>query len=811
METMSTTQPISGYRLKAQRWTLAMLAGVTMLVLVGCSSPEEKAQRFYQKGTQYLEGGDLIKARIEFQNALQINPNLVQALMGLATIAERNVEWQRLYGLLSKVVELDPKLLDAQLRLGKLLLAGNQLDKALAASDAALTLAPNDLDVLALRAAVLFRLDDAKSAVAMARQVLVKDPKHLDALVVLASERLAAGDGNGAVAFLDQGLANDERNVTLQLIRVQALERMAKLESAEEALQKLVALYPDNKAFQTILAQFYVLHNQMEKAEAVYRAVAAKFAGDVTAKLDVVRFLNTVKGADAAAIELERLLVAEPTNNEYRLTLASLRQSMGQREKAELLFRDVMARADKEEAGLRARNALAADMLGRGDRAGAQAMLAETLGKDARNEQALLLRAGVYMDDGRLEDAVADLRTVLRDVPNSARAMTLLGKAHELQGSRDLAQDQYARGFQAGKQASPNFGVAYGEYLVRTGRTRQAQEVLREVLGIHQGYVPALRLLAQAHLLAGDLGAAQAVADEVSKIDGQAVAANQIQGAVYAARKNFDNSIAAYRKAYEAAPADVQPMVALVRGYLAAGKPREALTFMDSVLKASPNNVPARVLQGQLYQQVGNLDAAQKTLEAVIAQDAKTVPAYLNLVALAVQQGRFPEAVSVLERGLKAVPNDFELRLSRAGILEAMNRFDDAIGQYEELVKERPNAEVIINNLASLLADHRTDKASHEKAYQLALRLRNSDVPQFMDTLGWASHKVGRNEDAVTLLKRAAEQLPDLAVVHYHYGQTQLAMNNRKLAKESLQKSIDLAKGQPFPQVEDARVTLQGL
>lgn len=791
-------------------WALAALTSAVLLT-AGCGSPEEKAQRFYQKGAQHLQAGDAVKARIEFQNALQINPNLTQALMGLATIAERGLDWQGMYGLLTKVVELDPKQLEAQLRLGKLLLAGNQLDKALAASDAALGLAPDDLNALALRAAVLLRLDDAKGAVALARQVLDKEPKHLDALVVMASERLAAQDGDGAVAFLDQGLASDERNVTLQLIRVQALERMAKLESAEEALKKLMALYPDNRAFRAILAQFYVLHNQPVKAEAVYRETARQFANDNEAKLDVVRFLNSTQGPQAAAAELERLLAAEAGNNDLRLALAALRQGMGQREQAEQLLRDVMARAGDGELGLRARNALAADLLVREDKAGAQALLAETLAKDARNEQALLLRARMHMDDGRLDDAVGDLRTVLRDVPNSARAMALLGKAHELQGSRDLAQDQYARGFQAGKQASPNFGLAYAEFLMRTGRARQAEDVLREVLRLHPAHVPALRMLARAHVATGNLASAQAVADEVAGLQGQGVAANQIQGEVFAARRNFNGSIAAYRKAFDAAPTEVQPMVALVRGYMAAGKPRDALAFMESVLQASPDNVSARILQGQLHQQVGDLARAQQAFEAAMAQDGQAVAAYLGLAALQAQQGRLPEAEAVLDRGLKAVPNSFEMRLSRAGVLEGMNRFDDAIALYEALLKERPNAEVVVNNLASLLADHRTGKADHERAYQLALRLRNSEVPQFLDTLGWASHKVGKNEDAVSLLKRAADQLPDLAVVHYHYGQTQLAMNNKQLAKESLQRSVELAKGQAFPQLDSARATLEGL
>ena len=52
---------------------------------------------------------------------------------------------------------------------------------------------------------------------------------------------------------------------------------------------------------------------------------------------------------------------------------------------------------------------------------------------------------------------------------------------------------------------------------------------------------------------------------------------------------------------------------------------------------------------------------------------------------------------------------------------------------------------------------------------------------------------------------------PDLAAVHYHYGMNQLALKNTEVAKEALKRSIELAKASPFPQVDDARRTLQGL
>lgn len=789
------------------KWAMA----AAVVVVLGCSSPEEKVARFNARGTELMAKGEWMKARLEFQNALQLNPNYVPALMGLVDIAERSAEWDKAYALLNKVVEVDATNLKAQLRLAKLLLAAGVLDKALAASDAASALAPEDADVLALRAALMFKLDDRKKAVELAQQALRKEPAQVDALVVLASERLAANDAAAAVKYLDQGLAANERDVALQLIKAQALEKMAQYEQAEQVFRKLIALYPDNKSFHTLLAQYYTLHGQKDKAEAEYRAVVQAFPQDLQAKLDVVRFLATARGEDASLAELNKLIAADPKNHELRFALASTLLAQGKNAQAESVFREVIQQAGTDEAGLKARNALAVELLKRGDKAGGQSLVKEVLAKDERNEQALLLKASMAMDEQRLDDAVADLRTILRDVPNSARAMALLGRAHELQGSRDLAMDYLGRSFQAGKQQSPQFGVNYAQFLLQSGKAKQAQEVLREVLGFTPNHVPALQLLAQAYLSTGDLTNAQAVADAVAKMKDQTAAASQIQGAVFAARHNFDSSIASFRKAYELSPTEVRPMMALVSTYLAAGKSKEAVSFMQGVVKASPDNLNAQLLLAQLLQQTGDTAGAQKAYEAMIAHDARFAPAYGGLAALFSSQGKWTEAEATLEKGLKAAPADFNLRLAQAGVLEALNRIDEAIAVYEELIKERPGAEVVVNNLASLLADYREDKASADRAYQLAQRLKNSNVPQFKDTLGWASYRVGKNEDAVVLLKSAADQLPDRAVVQYHYGQVQLARNNKALAKPALEKAVALSAKQPFPQAESAKKALQGL
>ena len=48
---------------------------LTIIFISSCSGPEEKKMKFFDKGTALFEQGDLVKARLEFKNTLQIDPS----------------------------------------------------------------------------------------------------------------------------------------------------------------------------------------------------------------------------------------------------------------------------------------------------------------------------------------------------------------------------------------------------------------------------------------------------------------------------------------------------------------------------------------------------------------------------------------------------------------------------------------------------------------------------------------------------------------------------------------------------------------
>lgn len=492
------------------------------MALAACSSPTDEANRYYEKGMALFEKGgkeDLIQADKEFRNALEIKRTLAPAIYGLALVAEKQGKVQELFSYLNQTVEQDPNHLEAQVKIGKMLLAAGQLERALEVSEKTLAIKAEDPSVQILRAGVLLKQGDRAGALDLTNKVLARDAGNIEALEFLATERLAAGDLGKAVEYADRALKVKGDSIPVLIVKVQALENQSKTEAAEETLRRLIALQPENAAFRNALIQLLVRHGRRDAAEAELRAIAARNPKDVQAKLEVLRFIQTMKGPKAAREALEAYVRKEPGNNELRFALAGLLQAQNDKASAKALIRSIMTEAGDSQDGIRAKGLLAAFLLGDGDKKAALALADEILVKDTRNEQALILKASVALDESRIDQAITDLRSILHEAPDSARALMLLGRAHEMQGSLDLAEDHYSRAFQAGKLET-SYGLAYAEFLVRRGQSARAEKFLVELLGPNPGNLPALRLLAQARNNQGDWTGAREVTDEIRRRGG---------------------------------------------------------------------------------------------------------------------------------------------------------------------------------------------------------------------------------------------------------------------------------------------------
>jgi len=790
--------------------SISLLVCLSVFGLSACSSPKDKANSYYENGMKLFEDNEFAKANIEFRNALQIDRSMTKAIYAQALVAEKQSKHLQSFKLLNAVLLNDPKHIEALVKVGRLLLVAGKIDKALEKSDAALKVAPDDLSVLAFRAAVLFKLDDPQGAVKIAKQVIAKDPNYVDALIVLAIERLAAKDSEKAIEYLDQGLKNNTKNIVLQLIKVQALNNLAKLDLAEDVFKRLINYYPDTPAFNYALAEFYFQHDRKDDAVKEFWTVVKNNPDELSAKIKLVQLLNFVNGPNAAQAQLVEFVTQDPDNYELKFALVQFYISNKNLTQANESITSIISTTTDADIILKAKGIKASLLLAKGDKDAAEKVVNDILSTDERNENALILKSSIDIDRQQYDTAISDLRVVLRDTPNSSRALFFLAKAHYLSGSPELADEQYLKAFKT-SQFNDTYGLAYAQFLLRRNQPDRAEKILQNVLSVSPKNIAAMQLLAQTRLKLGNWIGAQQVADDIKLIGDKNNTADQITNAILVGKKEYNESISLLKKTYDSAPGNIQPVVALVRTYLLAGKPDEADAFLNAVINASPNNFNARILRGQVYLSQGKIDEAVAIYQEVVKLAPENSVGHYNLALAYIRTNKLNEAITSLKDGLTVSPDNFLLRLTMASIYEQLGDFDNAINVYQGLIKDRPGADIIANNLASLLAEHRTDKASLDQAYTLSKRFNRTEIPQFKDTFGWASYRVGKYSDAVPLLEGAAEGLPQLPIVQYHLGMNYLAQDDKTQARAALEKALELAGDTPFQQADEIRAALEKL
>ncbi len=797
----------SAYAFFKSRLVNSIALAVILMTLAACDTPEEKAQAHYEAGMAFIEQGNYVKAGIEFRNALQLRENFADGWYGLALVEEHEGNWRKYAGDILKAIEIDPKHLKAQVRYGKIMLLSGRLEDALETSDHVNEIAPKHPEALALKSAVMFRLGDKSGAIAAAEEALAVDPSNIDAILILAAEKLSTGGAAEAVTILDEGLSHTAGNSQLQVVKIRALEGLGRNDEAVAVFKELIKDNPDNHAFRKSLVRFYLKNGKEVEAEEEIRKIATDNPEDVAANLDVVRFVKSVKGDDAAAAELEQLIEQHPDVVDYRFALATLAQAANDDERAMVILGSIIDRARTVEDEIAARNKLAQLHFAKGEFSEAWELSEDVLDIDSTSSDALILIGAMQIDQGKIDAAISNLRSSMRQQPESVRAALLLAKAHEINGSLELAEDRFSAAYRFSKQ-QPQVGLVYAQFFIRHGELQRAERLLEKMAQNAPGQTDVLKMLAEVKLRKQDWVAAENLAEQIRALDKMDSAAYQISGAALAGLQNLDESRDAFEKAYEVTPEAGQAMKALVEAYLRDGDVEKAATFLESVLERSQNNYLARTLLANIEFQKKNPEAAEKLIRDAIAGDPKEESGYVMLARYYMATGRQEDAKAILKQGLEVSPNGFLLNMTEAGLLESEGAYRDAIKIYEKLLEERPNSEIVANNLASLIAEDSDEERDLRRAYTLAKRFRNSKVPYFLDTLGWIHYRLGEYDQAIPLLRKAVENEPKAAILRYHLGMAYKAENNRDKAIRELEQAVTLGRTQHFAQTEAAEKAL---
>jgi len=789
-------------RLAFRALTVLLLAPALASV-AACGSPEDKVASHLEKAEEFLAAEDFPKAKVEAKNAVQIQPKSAAGHMILAKIAWRESKFDEVYSQLMMAVDSDPTLIEAHLRLGDLYFASRDVDAAAASAEAARKLDPNRADVHLLSAKVLFLKGDLPGAAAEIDAALAINPAYVDAITSKASLLGSQGDNAGAMAVIADGLTKTKGADAdvLRDFRLTFLRETGDEKGYEEGLLALIKQAPDETKYRYQLLDYYAARGRQDDEERLLRELVA---ADPTNHQVKVRLTNRlVRRDDVAGAEqfLKDSIARYPDSAELQLAQGDLFRATKRPKEAMAAYRRVAEQwTDKTPEGLQARNRIVAQHTVDGDIAQARADIDAILEVAPDNSEALLSRATFAFFDRRYDDAVADLRTVLRREPSPATAL-LLARSYVGAGDLVVAKDTY-RSILDQEPGNAEAAKDLAVLLAGQGESEAAAEILQKFVVQRPDDAEASAALVQSLLAQRSMAAAEDEAKRMIARGAGGALAEQQMGQVLQAKGSTTEALARYRAILEKDPQQLPALEGLVGILLDTGRTAEAI---DTLKDYPKDNLEAQLMLGKAYARQGDVAAARAVHEAAILKAPADPRGYLALAAL--EPTDSPAQLAALERGWKAIPGNTTLAVFLGSGLHRQDRIADAIGVYEQALAKNAGDPLVTNNLASLLLEQNKDKASLARALELAKPLADASDPLLLDTLGWAYFSNGDFANAVRTLERAVAVDGNNGLLQFHLGQAYAAAGNPVSARQHLRLALDKG-GEQSEFANEARVAL---
>lgn len=783
-------------RARSVRALLLAFVALFAAFAVACSNPEQAKAEHVTRGEAYLKDRKWNEAALEFRNAIQIDDKLAAAHWGLAQAYEQLGRSVEALEELQKAVQLDPSNTLARLKLANAYILGydrhkNQEFIAQAERLAGEILAQDQksIDGQILMANILHLKGDNNAALDKLKYAISLQPDRVESHIGLAKFYIRTNRLADAEATFKQAVSINDRSSLAMVELGKFYAQLKRPEDAETYFRKAAEADPQNRDVRWVLASFYLVNNRMDRAEEAYKAWAQLDWDKPEGKARLADFYATVGRYDEAANIYREVVATAPdyTRGRYRLGEISLQ---------------------------------------RGDAQAAGAQVEELLKRNARDMDALFLRARMRLNAGRPKEAVADLKTVLEQEPRSRLGLYFMSEA-----------------------------------LYRDGQLEQARARAGELERYHPDFLPARLMQIQINFDSGDAAGARRLADELLKRLGevapdseqtpQIVAdvrtnAHVLRGKANLRLKQTGAARADFEAARNVSPNSPVPHVNLADAAFEEGKREEAMQHVERALALDRANFAALNALINLTNVERRLDVARSRLEQLVSEQPQNAQlqfllgtAYRTGNVAAVEGGDpqggqspdAPRAEQAFRRAVELDPDYVAAYSALAEIYFAQQRPDDAVAQYGKITERRPedpvayrnigmiesgrrnldaaeqfyrralsvkpDEPIAANNLAMLYADH--GRGNPDEAMRLAQEVvrRFPDNPGFADTLGWVYHKKGLHAAAVEQLDRAVKGAAaaggDNSLYRYHLGMALAAKGDKARARAELQKCLQLA------------------
>ncbi len=588
------------------------------------------------------------------------------------------------------------------------------------------------LEALSLREA-----GKADDALKVLQKALKADPQAAEAQAEIAKIQMDAGRFGLAVAAVDQAIRIAPNRADLRSLAGQVHQFYGQSGGGESELrlavreyETAVSLDPNDPTPLRDLTRLYSALRDAKGALSSWKRLSVADPRDVDAFVQVASLSMATGDAPGAVQALETAIQADPQNAHLLQLLGDLKQQTGKPEEA---LRHYEAAAKIDSKDLLTRLKIGELLLEARRGREALAISEEMLRQDASNRFALDLKARA-LKELRLLDASLEIASSLAaSDPKDLKAAFLVVTLLEQKGSLDDA---------LGKLNA----------LIRRNTTGEdADSIARNnrVFWAHTGMVR--QRLGQFKEAAEAFGEAASASQEPDR----SLVTYRIDALISAG--DFDRALKEARAA-RAEPAfkDETGLVFLeayaLRG---AGNKKEAVAIVEAAVAAGKDEPNDTLAAAEFHQRGKDLERARELFARVALSDPKNV------------------------RGLFGL----------ASVLERQKKFDEAEAVFRKALAVAPDSAITLNYLGYMNAD-RNVRVDEALAFIQRALAADPDNGSYLDSLAWALHRLGRNGEAETAVRKAIQSQEKNAVVLAHLGLILAAKGDQAEALKYLRLSL---------------------
>lgn len=543
-----------------RKFLIALTLTASLPFLVACDSSEERAEKHYQSGLAYLEEGDVDRALVEFRNVFKLNGNHLEARRTYAKVERERGNLREAFSQYLRLAEQDPEDLDAARALAEIAADGNDWETAAKFAELALERSPDDRSLTAIRIAA-----DYGSAIVS---------NDVTTLIEAAAE----------ARELRKSLPD---NLLLRRVIIDDLMRAQDYQDALDELDSALIVAPDDRPFR---AQ----------------------------RLQALAALGDDDGVEA---ELRGLVMRFPDAPEMATTLVRWFTARKELDKAEEFLRDrIDPAAPDQERVFNLVHFLAQE---RGPDA-AVAELEKFIATDRANPAYSAAHAAFIFDLGRRDEAIANMRALLEDAPDSV----------ETRRSE----------------------IALARMLVIAGDAEGARALVDDVLAADAGDVEALKLQAGWLILDDSVGEAIAILRRAIDQNPRDAAILTLMAQAYERDGNRDLVRESLSRAVDVANRAPEESLRYAQFLANEGKLLPAESVLIDALRLSPGNTTLLTALGEIYLRVQDWPRATAVAESLSSFDTPEAKTTAQTIQAAILSGQddTDKAIAYLENLVEA-------------------------------------------------------------------------------------------------------------------------------------------------------------